>query len=569
MSLSPRRPRPPIAPQLVWRALKRQAAVEVFGTPGYGWTLSRPAPEGLAAAPVDRRPVDPAVARMILAGRFVLVGQALETGKRGDPWRTAAPSRAFAVALHRFDWLPSLLAAGDRGAAEAWRLVREWKAVFGVWSPFAWGREVLARRVFNLACGARALSLAGGNEAEAWLADLLARQARHLLRLPDDRGWAAGHTAAAAVAGAALAGAAGEAVLKRALPRLDRALERTVLPDGCHAGRSPEATLLLLLDLVTLDAALAERGLPPSDALVRALDRLAQAVRFFTGPDGRLAAFQGGEGLDRRWILAALAGREEGATPPALAYGGYHVLQGPTLEVVIDAAVPAQGVFGTSACSQPLALEAAAGPDRLIVNGGWSWREGDLQGFRLEAAASTASLGDGSILEPLHGRAAELMGARLAGPAFLVGATRTEEETATLLELQHDGWLPAYGLIHGRTLYLDPVADALTGEDRFTPAPGARPRVAAVPYAVRFHLDPSVQVSRARDKKSVLLKGPSERGWWLRHDAGEADVEPSTVFQDGAPRRTQQIVLRGVARTDTDTRVRWKLAPADATRPFA
>lgn len=559
------RTRVPPAVEAFGRAAMRQAAVEVFGTPGYGLTLAWPKPTGFAASPRDLRPGDPAAARMILAGRFVLVGSALETGKGGDPWRTPSPSRPFAVALHRFDWLPSLVAAGDRGATEALRLVVEWHQVFRDWSPFAWGREVLARRVYNLACASRRLIAAGDETTAADLADSLARQARHLLRLPDDRGWAAGHTAAAAVAGAALAGPAGEAVLTRALPRLRRALKRTVLPDGCHASRNPETTLGLMFDLLTLDDALTQRGVPAGDDLTRALDRLAQAVRFFTLSDGRLCAFQGGETRDRAWPAAALAGRDDAAPPEALPDAAFHRLSGARLTLVVDAGAPARGPFGVTACSQPLAFEAADGRDRLIVNAGWSSREAELQGFRLEAAASTAALAETSVLSPYQGRRAETLGARLDGPDFRVSAIRAEEEGATLLELSHDGWTGRFGLVHGRRLHLDRASDTLRGEDRFEPASGPRARAPAVPFAIRFHLDPEVQVSRARDGKSVLLRGRSERGWWLRHDAGEAYVEPSTVFQDGAPRKTHQIVLRGVARTDAETRVRWKLSPADAT----
>ena len=36
------------------------------------------------------------------------------------------------------------------------------------------------------------------------------------------------------------------------------------------------------------------------------------------------------------------------------------------------------------------------------------------------------------------------------------------------------------------------------------------------------------------------------------------------MFEAGAPKKTAQVVLRGVARTDGLTRIRWKLAPAGA-----
>ena len=94
--------------------------------------------------------------------------------------------------------------------------------------------------------------------------------------------------------------------------------------------------------------------------------------------------------------------------------------------------------------------------------------------------------------------------------------------------------------------------------------PRCGPRALAAPYAVRFHLHPEVQVSIARDHKSVLLRGPSGRGWWFRSDAPEVAVETSAWFENGWPKRAPQIVLKGVARTNGSTRVRWKISPAGA-----
>ena len=92
--------------------------------------------------------------------------------------------------------------------------------------------------------------------------------------------------------------------------------------------------------------------------------------------------------------------------------------------------------------------------------------------------------------------------------------------------------------------------------------PATRRTAGWSPYAVRFHLHPDVQVSLARDKRSVLLRGPSDRGWWFRNDATEVTLEPSVVFHHGLPRRTAQIVLRGQVGAD-GARVRWKLAPIE------
>src|SRR6185436_7975570 len=174
------------------------------------WIPGRARPEGFSLSPRDARPPDVDAARRILAGVFPLAGTSLAVGVGGDPWDRPSPSRAFAEALHRFDWLPGLIAAGPEGAAEALRLTLEWRRIFGRWNGFSWAPEVMSRRVFNLACA---------SEAEtAGLAEDLARQARSLLAATGKAG-AAERAVCAAVAGAALRGPAGRRLLDRGLAR--------------------------------------------------------------------------------------------------------------------------------------------------------------------------------------------------------------------------------------------------------------------------------------------------------------------------------------------------------------
>jgi uncharacterized heparinase superfamily protein len=89
-------------------------------------------------------------------------------------------------------------------------------------------------------------------------------------------------------------------------------------------------------------------------------------------------------------------------------------------------------------------------------------------------------------------------------------------------------------------------------------------RAIAAPYALRFQLEPGVQASLARDRRSILLRGHSGRGWWFRSDGPDVAIEPAVHVDEGLTRRSLQIVVRGSARTDADTKIRWKLSPAGA-----
>lgn len=545
-------------------AARRRLGQEWAGGPLHRWMLARGRPDGLAAAPKDLRPASLSTGRQILAGAFVLSGETLAPGVRGDPWNRASPSRRFAVVLHRFGWMRDLLAAGPDGAAEGLRLTLEWSRTFGRWNAFSWSAEVLERRVYNLACAARTICARASDAEAARIALDLCRQARRLLEVDESPAREAERATVAAIAGTALSGRAGDRLLAKGLARLKRVLPITVTPDGGHASRNPQAALELYFDLSTLDDALAQRGLSAPEELLRAIDRLSGAVRFFTLADGRLAAFQGGEECERAYVSAARAQDEAGDRAAPAARNGYHRLEARSLQICADAAPSAPGPWSVAACAQPLAIEVLVGQRRLIVGGGWSPDAQAPQAMRLVDAASTASIGDAACGAPLRGFAAKVLGPQLTGAVRRIEARRHEAPGALWLELAHEGWVERFGLRHERRLYIDVAADELRGEDSFVPIGPIKPNGRRfVPFMVRFHLHPDVQAQIARDKKSVLLKPEGDdRGWWLRNDAVEVVLEPSLHYRLGQPRRSQQIVLRGQARIAEGARLRWKLSAA-------
>lgn len=580
--MSERRPGVEAQPMLAFGAA---ALARIGAQAGQEWRQSRfyrallrgPPVEGLASTPRDVRPADAEIGRGILNGRVVLAGETLEIGQGGDPWDTASPSRAFAVELHRFVWLPSLLQAAEpaqpsRPVEEALRLSLDWLELFLPITPFAWGPETLERRVYNLACAAPRLVGIASELERRRLLGALAEQARHLLNLRLGPLRAAERAAAAAVAGAVLSGKAGATLLARAMPRLVGALAHAVEPDGGLKSRSPEQTMELLLDLLTLDDALDQRRVRTPEALSRAIDRLAAAVRFFTLGDGLLGAFQGGASASAARVAAAVAHEDADARPYGFApHSGYHRLDGRQVQVLIDTAPAAVGAWSLAACAQPLAFELSCGADRMIVNAGWSPDAQGPQALRLTGAGSTASLGDGTTAAPLAGLLGSSLGPRLVGGPTKVEVRRNENETGVWLELSHDGWAASHGLVHERRLYLDFKAQELRGEDRFAPAPPVRPqgrprarRPRLEPFTLHFHLHQEVQASVARDGRSVLLRGPSNKGWWFRNDAPDVALEASVHFDAGLPRRTRQIALRGAIGLDGVMRVRWKLTPVES-----
>ncbi len=551
-------------PALAGRLLTRQLWIELYGLPGYTLTLAGGRGAGFAAAPRDFRPVDPAIGKGALGGRFMLAGASLEAPAPADPWNRPSPSRAFATELHAFAWAPALLQQGDRGAAEALRLTLAWSDYFNRWSPFAWDPEIMGRRVLTLACSGRRMAAVADEVQRGRLADSLARQARQLLRPPGGLAGRARRLAAAATAGCVLTGPAGASLRRRALGRLPGALRITADEAGGHASRSPEAGLELLFDLLTLEDALAQTAETAPSELGQAIARLSRGLEALVMPDGRLASFQGGGPSTAARVAAALPPSEDRAPTPEGAVGGLVRIQSPLLTIMADAAAPASGAWGAAACAQPLALEIACGRDRLITGCGWTPAATERQALRLTPGHSTLTLGEQSTAEPLGGWKADLLGPRLVGRSPTVTVEQRAGEGALWLEMEHDGWLVPFGLLHQRRLYLDQRLDELRAEERLHPGPGQEGvvRAIAAPFAVRFHLEPGVQASLARDRRSILLRGGSGRGWWFRTDGPDVAIEPSVRIDEGLTRRSLQIVVRGSARTDAETRIRWKLNPA-------
>ena len=555
--------------RVVRSVLTKQLGAELYGMPGYALTLKGRVPDGFIAAPHDMRPADPVLGRAILSGRFALGGGRMSVQGSGDPWNRPSPTRSFALELHRFAWLSAVLSQGDPGAKEALRLFGLWQQTFRKWTPFAWGEAVVARRLINLSVAARRLSAIGAPADVAALAQSMAEQGRHLLRLNEEE-----YTAEKAVAlialGCVLAGPTGDRFRNKGLKLLPKALKKTVLIDGSHASRSAEQGLDLLYDLLMVEDGLNQRGLAVPETVSQHIDRLTRFVRVLSHPDGSLCGFQGSEGLSNGRVAAALVhddSRPHGQTlaPNLLDHGRYHRLIGRSLHVIVDSGEPRQGAMGYAACDYPMAFEASGGRDKLIVSPGWSPNQSDRQDMRVVREGNTLSIGEKPLLAPVGGKFGEMLNYTLEGDRYKVRSRRVDaEDSGTLLEMEHEGWREQYGVKHERRLYVDTQRDELRGEDRLTPVEAKVEKLTTGPFIIAFRLHPEVQASLARDKKSVLLRGPGGRGWWFRHDAREVTLTHGVIFEGGLTRKTTVIELKGVSRPDTASRVRWKLSPAES-----
>ncbi len=519
----------------------------VYASPLYRLTLGGRPPAEVRGLPPDPWPGEPKAAHAILEGAWMVRGRRRQWGD--NPWRQAAGGDAD---LHGFAWLGDLRALGSQAArARARRLVGDWITAHATWSTPAWRPDVLGRRLSNWLAAYAFLS-AGADEAfRARLLGALATQARHLRRsAASGPGDGRVFTAIKGLihCGACLPGF--EACLGEGLRLLARQLERQVLPDGGHFQRSPALQLKVLGHLIDIRAALAGARREVPLALQSAIDRMTPMLRALRLGDGGLALFNGGAEEDGAFIDSVLAQTGVKGQPLSSApHSGFQRLAAGRTVIVVDAgSPPAAGAAAHAGC---LSFEMSSGRNRLVVNCGpypgddAAWRAAT----RSTASHSTLSVDDTSSAG--FAPAGEIC----RGPAD-VGAQRRQAEGNIWLELSHDGYRRAFGLIHRRRLYLDSSGEDFRGEDHLSGAGGSA-------FAVRFHLHPLVQASLSQDRATVLLKPLRGRGWRLQASGGALGLEESVYFGAGERRRTDQIVITGPL-NGKGALIKWRLSRAGA-----
>ena len=287
-------------------------------------------------------------------------------------------------------------------------------------------------------------------------------------------------------------------------------------------------------------------------------------LRTFRHPDGSLALFNG-MGVTQPDALATVLAYDDARAMPLsnAPYSGYQRVEAEQAVLICDTGRPPPPLFAGRAHAGTLSFELSTSRHRLIVNCGAPDRsrsEG-LQASRLTAAHSTLVLADMSSsrfagpLPIVRG----LKNVLFAGP-HAVTVKRSEEPSGTVLDLSHDGYA-GQGFVHQRKLMLNSAGTRLSGEDRLTPV-DRKPEPAAAPFAIRFHLHPSVRATYAPDGRSISLLLPDDEHWTFEAGDRPVDIAESIFFAGvEGPRRTEQVVVHG------DTRdgqlVAWSLARVD------
>ncbi len=528
------------------------------------------APERLLIAPQDIRTADPTIAADIAAGYFAFGGRIVNASGRSpfvlEPADAQSAGAAAAAEWQRglcgFGWLRHLRAADQPAAGARGRaLVAAFLDVHAKPSQAtAWEPRVAARRVLAWLSQSPVL-LAGADRAfyTRFMQSLATHRAALAQRLSGGLTGESRLVVALALAEYGLCAADSVGWLRAGTAALAAEIDTQILPDGGHISRNPQILIDLLIDMLPLRHAYAARGIQAPQQLLNAIDRMMPMLRLFRHGDGALALFNG-MGVTAPELVATILAYDDARAQPVTnaRYAGYQRLEAAGTIVVVEAgAVPPQA-FSMQAHAGCLAFELSSGIRRIIVNCGAPEvaRANAREAARTTAAHSTLVVDDTSSCRfaASAGLGRWLRDEILSGPS-VVTAERGEDEAGAHVFLSHDGYAQRFGLVHHRELVLARDGSRLEGRDRLE-AVGKRAS-GPTPYALRFHLHPSVKAHANDEGTAVRLDAPDGESWLIEADAPMV-VEPSILFAaSGGPRATLQVKL--AADTGGKPEVRWHL----------
>jgi uncharacterized heparinase superfamily protein len=550
--------------RLVIDRSRRAVAANMLQSRLLRWRYGAPIADQLLIVPQDLRTADPSVWSEINLGHFGLAG-AVAVLDQCSPFDLKPPSESWARELHGFGWLRHLDAAqSDAAKAKALEFILDWISRNRNRSGVAWEPAVIGRRLISWISHATMLLEGIPPKSYDRIAESLGGQMVHLSAAW--RNAADGYPRMVALTALVLADlcvANHDRQLAETEALFAAEIERQILPDGGHCSRNPGLLVELLLDFLPLGQCFAARNREPPKALPRAISRMLPMVRFMRLGDGALARFNG-MGTPQPDALATVLAYDDrpGDVLASAGASRYLRIERGEAVLIVDGGSPPPLRLAGEAHAGCLALEMSVGTRALLVNGGApgpvddQWRSAS----RATASHNTLCLDAKSSSRLVRNRLLEsVVGAPPIRFPAKVTHTTAQRDGGVAVDLQHDGYARAHGLLHSRHLFLHENGGQLDGIDRLSAVQGESRLARELPFAIHFHLSPDVVCTPGQGTNAADLEPGDGSIWRFEAQGATLAFEDSVYYADfSGPRRTLQLVLRAACFGRSE--VRWSVS---------
>jgi len=522
-------------------------------------------PKHISRAPTYLRTADPVLAQEYYRGRYAFAGKVVETGGK-SPFMIKVESKAWEKKLHGFEWLRHLSASNDPlSPNHARALITDWIELHKKSSdPVAWDVEIASLRLISLLCNSVIITANVEHDFYRLFMRNLGAHVRFLRRevtnAPEGMPKLYAYIA---LAYASVCHEGQASSLEQANTRLARELSIQVLADGGHISRNPACIIEILTLLLPLKQACTASGIEPPSEMLKAIERLLPALRYYQMGDGNLARFNG-VGFIELDLVATLLRYDESAGQPIqdASQSGYQRMTVGNSILLMDTGEPPKGELSKCAHAGCLSFEFSNAAECIIINCGTPKAEyqGNAPLWRATAAHSTAVLNETSSCKF---ETSEKLGRFIDGQIYSANlktqSSRNDTSDSSTVTASHHGYVRDFGVRHQRKVTLCDNGNRLNGDEWFSTANKGDLRHTTKDDAkIRFHLGPDVKASLSKDGHSCLLETRSGQQWAFSAPGFEVKLEESIFFSSlTGTRPTWQIVIH--AKLATTPEVKWVL----------
>tara|TARA_B100001093_G_scaffold323826_1_gene309000 strand:- start:1921 stop:3546 length:1626 start_codon:yes stop_codon:yes gene_type:complete len=233
-------------------------------------------------------------------------------------------------------------------------------------------------------------------------------------------------------------------------------------------------------------------------------------------------------------------------------YGGYTILQGKKIFLVMDTGPSPDIKYSKDYQSGALSFEIISNGKKLISNCGY-YNKGNQKLSQLSkssAAHNTLIIDDNSSCKFLKEKSSWVLrtGLRITQKKIIF------EKNYWKITAAHDGYLKNYNSMHERNIEFYPEQMTFVGNDKII----KRKTNNNYKFEIRFHLEPNIKLMKTQDNKSILIE-LDEEGWRFKCDNYEINIDNGLYFgNENSYIENQNIFISGISNKNEEN-IKWEI----------